>query len=541
MIDVRKIKTLGRLLFKLETRSRSGSKRKMAFLMISYLLPGCFLPLLLIKQNTDPTGFVFTFLTYLFYSLVVAFTISGELDNLLITQTEVEIFNAMPIDDRLLVRAKLFMLNRYIMMLAIPLFVPGAVYFYFILKSVPRSIMYFLAGYMLCYFTVSILLFLYAGAIKIFKARKLNVYTLIFQLFLVLIMIIGYQLISYGITGKQSASAVNYLHLIQKNSIIDFFPASWYAFLPSRSHYAPSFSLLFKFILPFVICYLSYLSLRMYLEENLGIIKEKIAYAGFRQEVISDGSRGNSFFAGIRNLINSVYLRNSTERSAYALMSSMFRQDKAMKLNVIPMIIIPSGLAIFALLTNQLPQPFGKMFFELKPVFHISILISVLVVLNTSIVGMKITNNPGASWIYQSYPMDSKKRFKNGIRKFFIIYLLVPLCIVLAIIFSFSMPLWQALLHTLFIFAAANLYNSMYNLLSRVLPFSKENTLLNSVHKLSGMVFPFIYGTIIVFVQMFVYNSVPSSIIALLIIITLNFWLNFFGFVHLKAARPLSP
>jgi hypothetical protein len=537
MIDVRKIKTLGRLLFKLETRSRSGSKRKMAFLMITYLLPGCFLPLLLIKQNTDPTGFEFTFLTYLFYSLVIAFTISGELDNLLITRTEAEIFNAMPLDDRLLVRAKLFMLNRYIMMLAIPLFVPGATYYYFIMKSVPRSVMYFVAGYMSCYFTVSILLFLYAAAIKIFKAGKLNVYTLIFQLFLVLLMIIGYQLISFGITGKQSANAVNYLHLIQKNSLIDFFPAAWYAFLPSRSQYEPSFALLFKLILPFFIFYFSYLSLRMYLEENLGVIKEKISYAGFRQEIIGEGSTGNPLFAAIGNLVNSFYLRNSTERSAFSLMSSMFRQDKAMKLNVIPMIIIPSGLAIFALLTNQLPPPFEGMFFELKPVFHISILLSVLVVLNTSILGMKVTNNRGASWIYDSYPMDSKKRFKNGIRKFFIIYLLVPLFVILAIIFSFAMPLWQALLHTLFIFAAANLYNSMYNLVSRVLPFSRENTLLNSVQKLSGMVFPFIYGTIIVMVQMLAYRNLPSSIIVLLVIITLNFWLNFFGFVHLKAAR----
>ena len=157
-------------MFQLETRSKTGSKKKIAFLMISYLLPGCFLPLLLFKQNTDPTGFEFTFLTYLFYSLIISFTLSSELDNLLVTQTEVEIFNSLPVDDRLIVRAKLYMLNRYVMMLTIPLFVPGATYYYMFMHSVPRAVMYFAAGFMLCYFLVNMLMLIYASAVKMFKA-----------------------------------------------------------------------------------------------------------------------------------------------------------------------------------------------------------------------------------------------------------------------------------------------------------------------------------------------------------------------------------
>lgn len=163
-------------------------------------------------------------------------------------------------------------------------------------------------------------------------------------------------------------------------------------------------------------------------------------------------------------------------------------------------------------------------------------MLSLLVVINTSNIGMKVTNNPGASWIYESYPIDDKKRFKNGIRKFYIVYLLLPVSIVIGIIFTFTMPLWQAGLHALFIFTAANLYNSIYNLLGRVLPFTKENSLLNSVQKLSNMVFPFLFGTVIVLVQIFSYKSIPSAIIAVLIIMTLNFWLNFFGFVHVKVS-----
>jgi hypothetical protein len=184
-------------------------------------------------------------------------------------------------------------------------------------------------------------------------------------------------------------------------------------------------------------------------------------------------------------------------------------------------------------MANVLTWTLYKIF---TPVFHISIMLSILVVINTSIIGMKVTHNPGASWIYDSYPIEARKRFKNGIRKFYIVYLLIPICIVTGLIFTFTMPLWQAALHALFIFTAANLYNSIYNLISRVLPFTKENSLLNSVQKLSNMIFPFMFGTLFVLIQIYSYKNIPVAIIAVLIIMTLNFWLNFFGFVHVKSS-----
>ncbi len=536
MIDFRKVKTMGKLLLKLETRGRAGTGKKIVFLMITYLIPGCFLPLLLVKQNTDPTGFEYTFLTYLFYSLIISFTISSELDNLIVSKNESDIFSAMPVSGRLVARAKMYMLNRYIFILTIPLFAPGAVFYYTMMRSVPRSIMYIIAGYMMCFFTVNILLLVYSIALRILKTKRLSVYTLFFQLLLVLLLIIGYQLVSYGISGRPGSGSVNYLHLLEKKNLTDFFPQSWYAFLSARIQYEFGIALLFKISLPLVIFYLSYLSLRMYLEENLDVIKEKIFYAGY-----SPGSglagyerQGSGAFGG---LIESVYLRNRAERSSFGLMKSMFRQDKAMKLNIIPMIIIPGGLAIFALLTNQLPPPFESGFFVLRPVFHISIMLSVLVVLNTAVLGMKITNHPGASWVYESYPLGGKKRFKNGVRKFFTVYLILPVCIIIGAIFAFRMPLWQAALAALFIFASANLYNSVFNIVSRALPFTKENTFLNSIQKLSGMFYPLIFGAGIVFIQLYVYQSVFQSIIALLVLLTVNFWLNFFGFVHLKKSR----
>ncbi len=538
MIDVRKVRTIGKLLLKLETRNRAGSEKKILFLFISYLIPGCFLPFMLARQNVDPTGFEYTFLTYLFYTLIISFTVSSELDNLIVSQNETDIFSALPVDSGLLAGAKSYMLNRYIFMLVIPLFGPGAVFYYRMMNSVPRAIMYFAAGYMLCMFTINSALLVYSIALRVLKTKRLSVYTLAFQVILIFLLIIGYQFVSYGISGRQPAGSVNYLQIIQKNSMIDLFPQSWYAFLSSRVQYEFGISLLLKIALPFFIFYLSYLSLKMYLEENLGRIKEKIFYADYSAGAGAE-IESKSPAAGLIALIESVYLRNSSERSSFALLKSMFSHDKAMKLNIIPMIVIPAGLTIFALVTNQLTPPFDPGYFIIKPVFHISIMISAFVVLNTSVLGVKISSHPGASWVYDSYPVGRKKRFKNGIRKFFSVYLILPLCTILGILFSFKMPVWQAALDCLFIFASANLYNSLFNLFTRALPFTKENTLINSAQRITGMLYPIAFGTGIVFIQLYVYNSVFHTVLAIIGLFTISFWINYFGFVRTK--RTESP
>jgi hypothetical protein len=192
---------------------------------------------------------------------------------------------------------------------------------------------------------------------------------------------------------------------------------------------------------------------------------------------------------------------------------------------------------LFALFTNQLPEPFGKNYFVIKPVFHISILLCILVVLNTAILGTKVTNYPGVSWIYDSYPAGSLKHFREGFRKSFVIYLIVPVCISVGIVFIFKIPLDQAAVHTLFIFVSANLYNSVYNYFSKSLPFTKENTLLNSLSRVASIFYPFLFGVIIILIQLYVYRSIITALVAIIAIITINFWVNYFGFVKEKKAQ----
>ena len=534
MSDTRKTKALGKLLFKLETRSKSGSNRKLLFTMFSYMLPGLFLPFLLAKQNCDPTGFEFTFLTYLFYSLILSFTIITELDNLVISKAEIDIFTAMPIEDNLIVKAKLYVIIRYVLLVSIPLLLPGSVYYYWIMKSFPRATMYFVAGFMMCLFIVYILILLYSIALRNLKVKRIGSITLIFQMILILSIIIGYQFISYGITKLPQAGVHNYISILQKKNIIQFLPQSWFALLPARNNYIPDFALMSKIVLPVFICFMGGLSLKYYLNENYSKIREKFIYSrAFKNSSETSKSRF-AVFGVLTESIKKVYLRNNLEKSSFGLMQSMFRQDKTVKISIIPMIIIPAGLAVFALITNQLPPPFDRNYFEIRPVFHISILLSVLVVLNTGILGIKVTNYPGASWIYSAYPIDAKKRFKNGVRKFFTLYLLIPVSVLLLVIYAFKMPFAQALIHTLFIFICANLYNSLFNLFSKTLPFTKENTILNSIQRIGSILFPFLYGTVMIMVQLFVYKSIPDTLLAILILIFLNFWLNYFAFIRFK-------
>ena len=531
---INKVKILGSLLLKLETRSKTGSGRKMLYLNISYFIPGVFLPWLLLKQNADPTGFQFSFITFLFYSLIIAFTIITELDNLITSKTETEVLAAMPIDNRLLVNAKMYMVTRYLLLLSLPLLVPGSIYYYAIMRSFPRALLFYLSAFMLCFFITNILILLYSAAIRTFRSKSVGSYTMVFQVIMILVLIMAYQFISFGITGKPGSSVNGYISALVSKGYIDYFPPAWFAFLTTRNQYLLEPALIIKLISPLLITSLSYFSLKLYLLENYPHIRDKFMNSRSIGESVKTKHRF-FIFSMISDLIQNVYLRNNTERSSYGLIQALFSKDKTVRLAVMPMIIIPLGLAIFALITDQLPAPFDKNYFELKPVFHISLLLSVLVVLNTAIIGVKITNYPGVSWIYDSYPLVSKKNFKNGFRKFFVVYLLIPTCIGLGIIFLFTMPMHQALLHTVFIFAAANLYNTLYNLFSKVLPFTKENTLINSLQRMTAIIYPFIYGSVIVLLQLFVYKNMLSAVIAVLAFITITFWLNYFGFVRKKA------
>lgn len=533
MYNRNKIITLGKLLLKLETRSHDGSKRKLIMLLISYLLPGIFLPFLLYKQNPDPTGFEFSFLTYLFFSLALSFTIISEFDNLIVSKTEIDIFTAMPIDDELVVNAKLYGIFRYIFIISLPLLVPASFYYYNISGSISSALLYFISGYALCLFVIYILLFFYAAASRILKTSRLSLYTLSVQVILIFLLILGYQFVSYIFTGKPGSAISTQFDTMQKNGLINYFPHAWFAFIPAKIKTLYDFKIAVKLILPLFVTYLSYLTLKYYLIENYSLIREKFMYSrGF--SVSKDTSAGFFIFSPLGRLINKIYLRGNAEESSFNLMKSLFKRDKTVRLNILPMIIIPAGLALFAFLTNQLPIPFSSNYFDTKPVFHISILLSVLVVLNTGILGLKVTNYTGVSWIYDAYPVFPKKHFINGIRKFYNVFLLVPVCIIIFIFFALKMPVIFALVHALYIFTAANLFNSIYHLFNKTLPFTKDNTIFNSVSRLSSILLPFLYGMVFIFLQYIVYKNISTAIISIGVILMLTFWINYFGFVRSK-------
>ena len=533
--DARKVRTLGKLLLKLETRSKTGSSRKLLLLNIAYLLPGIFLPLLLLKQNTDPTGFEYSFLTYMFYSLILSFTVISELDNIIISKTEAEIISFLPVANNLLTGAKMYMLLRYTLFLTLPLLVPGGLIYYSFMRSFPRTLMYMASGFMLLLFVVNIITLLYSIALRIFKSKKLSAYTLFFQVIMILALLMAYQLISFGITGKPGSSIASYISVLTGKGIIDFLPQAWFAFLSTRNTYILDIALILKLFLPFVICIASYFSLKMYLTDAYPVIRDKFIDSRIFDASSSAAGRKRFFlFEMVTDFIRKVYLRNNRERSSYGFISAMFHKDKTVRLAILPMLIIPAGLGLFALFTSQLPYPFTPDFAGTKPVFHISILLCVFVVINSAVLGVKISNFPGASWLYSALPLNSPKRFKNGFRKFFVVYLIIPVCLILFLIFIFKIPLDQALLHTLFIFSSANLYNTLCGLFGKALPFTKENTMLNSIQRLTSVFYPLVFGVVIVLIQLLVYKSMLSTVITILVLFTLTFWINYFGFVREK-------
>jgi predicted RND superfamily exporter protein len=59
--------------------------------------------------------------------------------------------------------------------------------------------------------------------------------------------------------------------------------------------------------------------------------------------------------------------------------------------------------------------------------------------------------------------------------------------------------------------------------------------MLNSLQRMSSIFYPFLYGTVIVMLQLYVYRSMLTTAIAVLALVVMTFWLNYFGFVRQKA------
>ncbi len=515
----------------MELKSRDGSIKKLLLLFISYSLPGWFLSVLLFRQNIDPTGFEFAFLTFLFFSMILCFTILSELENLIITKTEAELLGIMPIDDNTAAGAKMYVIVMYLAVLTLPLMLPGSIFYYLIVKSIPRAFLYYVSGYIMCVFIVSVILLLYSFLIRSFMLKRLSTYTYILQVLLIFFLVIGYQFISYAFTVGSNNPPISYFEVIQKNGLIQYFPQAWYGFIAVRQNFALDFRLLVKAVLPVFVTGFSYFSLRMYLSENYSAIRENL----LNSRVIPGkypGKKTSVLKKAWKAFTDKLYVRNMTEQSSFTMLQSFFRRDKAVKLNILPMIMIPAGLAIFALISNQLPPPFWKAYYSSRPAFHISIMLSVFVVINTSMLGIKVTSNSAASWIYEAYPIESRKRFKNGIRKFFVLYLVLPVAAILFVIFLIEIPFEQALVHTLFIFSSANLFNSLCSSFGKALPFTVESTLINSLQRLLAVFVSILFGIPFIALQLFAYKSVVEALIASGILLTITFWINYFVFVR---------
>lgn len=539
MTDNRKVKALGKLLLKLETRNRSGSGKKIVILFISYLLPALFLPFLLFRHTPDPTGFQYVFLTYLFITVLLCFTIISELDNLIVSKTEIELFGTLPLDDNVIVSAKMYMILRYILVITIPLLLPGSLLYYFVVKSISRCILFYFSGLMLTLFTANIVILIYCLALRSLKLKSLSATTYIFQVLLIFFLVLAYQFVSYSFTGSHSGSAVSYIDLMDRNGLLHYFPMAWYGYIPVSRNITADYRLLLRSFLPVVITYLSYISLKFYLAENYRSIRERFMLS--KIFFTADEGVDRKFF--LTELWNSaaekIYVKNRLERSSFALMRSFLKREKAVKLNIFSMMLIPAGLTIFAVVTNQLPPPFGGSLLEKYSALYFSIFLCVFVVINAAVLGIKITGSPAASWIYDAYPMESVKRFKNGVRKFFVLYMIIPLCILLFVLFTVKIPLLQAAVHTFFIFSAANLYNTLCHSFSRALPFTKENTIINSIQRISTMFLAMLAGVPLIGLQVLVYRNEIEALLASVVLLAITSWLNYFIFIRRRNNNPI--
>jgi len=313
----------------------------------------------------------------------------------------------------------MYVILRYLFVLSLPLMVPGSIFYYFIAKSLPRAFLYYASGYVMCLFVTNVLLLIYSFVLRNFKAKRLS--TLYLYSSGIVNIFSGYRIPVCILHFCRQAKW--WCHFIlwgdSEKRAHTIFPQAWFGFIPVRQNFYFDFRLLVKAILPVFISYFAYLSLKIYLAENYGKIRERVHHSRIFFTESRAISGGFSLANAWNCFIEKFYIRNKIEQSSFTLLKIFFKREKAVKLNILPMIMIPGGIGQYShYWPNSCCPRFGKWISEKTcfSYFHNAFTLSCNNYINA---GNKNYGKPAASWVYDSFSRWIKKKIQKRDKKIF--------------------------------------------------------------------------------------------------------------------------
>jgi len=407
--------------------------------------------------------FYYSVLFLVYSMLMMMIIVLSEFGATIISPDDYEILGHRPIDSRTYFAVKLSNLFFYILLLGSALNIFPAILGAFADNSRGYfPLVYFLVSILANLFSAGLVILFYGAILKVVNYEKFKDVLVYFQVFLSFLVFFGFQVV------------IRSMNFIEKNQTPELSrwlllaPPAWFASIVqvALGHFQSDFLLWagWGLIATVVIMGAGLRSFSMDYSAHL---------ARLRATTAKSSGKGRNWLGRVFKPVEKFLLRCPEDRAAFYFVRQMLKRNRTLKLRLYPAFGFPLAFMALGFINKTLGDPLlpGKKF---QVASFLTTMAGPLAVQNFFSL-LPYSEEHAASWIFRVTPIVALERFFGSVKKAFVVSLLLPLFLFLALIFSFLWTTAHALLHATMGFAVSYLYLMFVFLFYKGgFPFSRE-------------------------------------------------------------------
>lgn len=357
----------------------------------------------------------------LFFGIILFMLISSmisDFSSVILDTKDKIILLTKPISKETLTMARFIHIFIYLLTLMLMIAVPGILSFAYNYGILFGILLLFVMG-LLCLLSILGTSFIYTILMRFFEGEKLKDIINIFQIFFVLTLNIGYQV------------------LVRMFNFVDFefvFTPKWWTFLLPPAWFAAPFEMVF--FSHFEIEYVILSILAVIIPVVSLIVHIKIIAPGFEQylsklDTVEKGKVENkNIWYQIRQGLDNLFSKTPTEKTFIKFTRIMLKKERSVKFKVYPLLAMAFAFPIIFLVMSAFDQegvPFLLALKDRSTVFYFylsTLMVSQLIMLTS------FSDSYKGAWIYGVMPIEDKQEVLKGSIKGLLMTYLLPVATV---------------------------------------------------------------------------------------------------------------
>jgi hypothetical protein len=219
------------------------------------------------------------------------------------------------------------------------------------------------------------------------------------------------------------------------------------------------------------------------------------------------------------NRFERIFARDPHQQAGYGLLAAGLRADRIIRGRVWPALMLAGVFGAFAWWTGGLGDLFvhgaENILFDPAVQMHLSVLTVLLFASQAATQGVKVSDYWEASWVYGVLPVGSRRSLLVGAQQAIVLRVILPVCVVLGLLLSLSMPLFHAALHAGFWFAACAVITRIQVLMHRSPPLANSSDRFSAGERFIPLLMAIPAALVLLMLQTVFFASLPSAVIGI--------------------------